>query len=234
MNKRKCILLKVSGTIFPLEQRPNTAYELVKQINQLKDTYQFGVVIGGGNILRGKNLEAFFKTKAMTNHYGGMLATMINGLFLNDLLEQEGLKTQLFSALYCPEIGTPISPESITQAKETKNCFVFAGGSGNPYVTTDTTAIIRALEINAEQVWKGTDVDGIYEEDPRHKSDTTFLPKISYQDALLKKIGIMDHTALALAQEHRITIRVFNIFKENALIQATKNIKFGSTIFREG
>jgi uridylate kinase len=237
MEQKRTILLKLTGDIFTSEQDTQLHDEhtrmLAQQLQQLSARYRFGIVIGGGNFFRGSKEGKQLGLTPSVGHQIGMLATMMNGLILKDLLEQEGVPASLFSAVPSPEIGIPISAQTIQSALARNHCLIFAGGTGNPFFTTDTTAVLRALQINASEIWKGTGVDGIYDEDPKKNPAAHFLKKVSYTEALINNFGIMDATAFALANDHKLTIRVFNIFHKNAIITAAEDETFGSKVTHE-
>lgn len=233
MSSRKLILLKLTGNIIPqLDSSCNIDLlnSLAEQIKQLKSQYLFSIVIGGSNIFKGSLGIKYLGISAQNSHYCGMLATISNGLVLQDILAKFDVKTTLFCALDCPEIGIAISGQNIKSAKENSDCLIFTAGTGNPYFTTDTNAILRALQTNSNQVWKGTKVDGVYDKDPNLFNNAKFLDKINFEYAIEKKLSIMDQSAFALARENNITIRIFNIFSPNALIKASQDSNFGSTI----
>lgn len=234
MENKKRILLKLTGEIF-LDPATHTLSSqrilaIIEQIKQIQDTYQFGIVVGGGNFFRGNNEGIKLGMTPSVGHQAGMLATMINGLIIKDLFEQANISTDLFCAITCPEVGTSISNQAITLALNAGRTLVFAGGTGNPFFTNDTNAIIRSLQIGAVEIWKGTNVDGVYTKDPRHHADAQLLKQLSFARALSDKLGIMDLTAFALAQHHKQTVRVFNIHTPHALIQVANDSNFGTTI----
>lgn len=231
---KKRILLKLTGEIFlDKNNRQLTAHTInnvIKQMKQLHNTYHFGIVVGGGNLFRGSKQGEQLGLDASVGHQIGMLATIMNGLILKDLLEQQDLSTALFCAMPSPEVGKPISQQSIAYALEKNQTLVFTGGTGNPFFTTDTNAILRALQIDANEIWKGTSIDGVYTADPRTNKDAQLIKKITYKQALNDKLGIMDPTAYALAEQYHKTVRVFDIFEKNALIRAAQEPDFGSII----
>lgn len=233
MSRKKIILLKLTGEL--IEQtsaglNADRIRSLGAQIKALMADYTFAIVIGGGNFFRGAQQGIEVHISPQVSHYVGMLATMMNGLIIQDIFEQLGIHTSLFSALDCPEVGLSISAQEIRTAQHNGHCMLFTGGTGNPYFTTDTNAVLRALQINADQLWKGTKVDGIYTQDPHTYPDAVLLQQVSYTTALDQRLGIMDLEAFALAQKHALSIRVFNIFTENALLRAAAESTFGSTI----
>lgn len=233
MSQKKRILLKLTGEILKASRTDlNSAHArtIAQQIKQLQSEYQFGIVIGGGNFFRGSKEGQQLGLTPSVGHQIGMLATMMNGLILKDLFEQEGVSCTLFCAIPASEIGIPVSQQAITEALSKGHCLIFTGGTGNPFFTTDTTSVLRGLQIEADQVWKGTGVDGVYDSDPVKNQHATFLKSVTHHEALLKNMGIMDATAFALARAHGLTIRVFNIFAQDAILSAAKDATFGSTI----
>jgi uridylate kinase len=204
----KTLLIKISGELF--SYRPALDKELVKNIiNQLKllsSKHRIGLVIGGGNFFRGAQDNNTLGLEPVSAHNIGMLSTIVNGVVLQDLLTQENLPSVLLSAFSCPDIAEPLSQNSIDDALIQQKVILFVGGTGNPFFTTDTNAVLRALQIGATEVWKATKVDGIYESDPIEKKEAKFYQAISYQEVLDKELTIMDRTAITLAQEHKIPI----------------------------
>lgn len=234
MAPKKRILLKITGEIFlshpDKKLTPDLARHVIAQIKELANSHQFGIVIGGGNFFRGRDQGTTLGMTASVGHQAGMLATMLNGLILKDLLEQQNLSTELLCAIACPEVGGSISHQAILSALHKDQTIVFTGGTGNPFFTNDTNAVIRGLQINADEIWKATSVDGIYSADPRQDSTARLIKKLSYKEAIDNKLGIMDSTAYTLAEQYKQTIRVFNIFEKNSLIEAARNENFGSII----
>lgn len=234
MKSKKVILLKLTGEVLQMKPDHSLDGSLVKniaqQIWQLRETHYFGIVIGGGNFFRGNKQGVQLGISPSVAHQIGMVATLMNGLIVKDLFEQHKIKSTLFTAIPSSEIGIPISFQSIKRAFDQHECPIFAGGTGNPFFSTDTTAIVRGLQIDAEYVWKGTNVEGIYTADPRVNKDAQLLRRVTYKEAIENKLKILDATAFVLAQEHHLKIRVFNIFNHNALINASENADFGSIV----
>lgn len=203
---------------------------VINQLKQLRNQFQFGIVIGGGNLFRGTLQGPSLGISASIGHHIGMLGTIMNGLIIKDLLEKHLIPATLLCAIPTPGIGQATSQQEINTALDHNSVIIFTGGTGNPYFTTDTNAVLRGLQIDAFQIWKGTNVDGIYSADPHKHAPAMLLNKVTYQEALHKKLAIMDATAFTLAEQHQQTIRVFNIFTENALLHAAANEHFGSTL----
>jgi uridylate kinase len=234
MTIKKRILLKLTGEIFLTpsthELSADPINRVIEQILQLKETHQFALVIGGGNFFRGSKQGAELGITPAIGHHIGMLATIMNGLIVKDLLEQHAVKATLLCAIPTPGIGLATSQQEIDSALRSDALLIFAGGTGNPFFTTDTNAVLRGLQINAVEIWKGTTVDGVYDADPRVAHNARLLRTITYKEALDNKLAIMDATAFALAEQYHQKIRVFNIFTDNALIHAARDEHFGSII----
>lgn len=231
--EKKRILLKLTGAIFGTPEKPfsaTTVTSLIGQIKELQSTHQFGIVIGGGNLFRGSKQGKELALAPESAHYVGMLATIMNGLIFQDLSEKQAVHTTLFSALHCPQIAKTIQQQTIKRALADGKTIIFSGGTGNPFFTTDTNAVLRSLQIVADEIWKGTSVDGIYTKDPAIYQDAQPLKTVTFAKAIEQKLGIMDLTAYSMAQEHKQKIRVFNIFSHNALLHAAQNSNFGSVI----
>jgi uridylate kinase len=231
--EKKRILLKITGQIL-LDERGNLSANNIKnlaqQIQKLKENFTFSIVIGGGNFFHGNEQSKILGIAQNTSHYIGMLATCMNGLILQDIFVQNNIKTTLFSALTCSEISRKISIQNLRQALNNDDCIIFSGGTGNPYFTTDTTAVVRALQINAYELWKGTKVNGIYDKDPFIYKDAQFFQTVSSSYALKNKLDIIDQTAFALARQYMLTIRVFRIFDKNSLVKAATEKNYGSLV----
>ncbi|BDC34675.1 uridylate kinase [Candidatus Dependentiae bacterium Noda2021] len=231
---KKKILLKLTGEIFISPESgklSNSALlNVINQIIHLRDTHIFGIVIGGGNFFRGTQQGTALGISPSVAHQVGMLATMMNALLIKDLFETHNLPATVLSAVDCPEVGPAISLQTISQALEQEKTIVFAGGTGNPFFTTDTNAILRGLQMEAQEIWKGTHIDGVYDSDPAKNKSAQLIKQVSYATALEKKLAIMDATAFALAATHHQVVRIFSIFEDDALIKAARNPQFGSTI----
>lgn len=232
------ILIKLSGELFNQNDSQSCEkffnceliHDIVSQIKELHTKYNVGLVIGGGNFFRGAVECRSLKIKQSVADYVGMIATVMNGLLLQEFMQDSGLQSVVLSAIDMPQICLPLSQKNIDTALVDRKCIVFAGGSGNPFFTTDTNAVVRALQIGATQLWKATKVDFIYDSDPTINKSSNALQHVSYQEALDKKLKVMDATAFTLAQENALTLRVFNIFEKNALLRVAKEPNFGSTV----
>ena len=232
----KTILLKLSGELLAQDKadtsllHPELINDLMKQIKELHKTYHFGVVVGGGNFFRGSKEGKVLSITRQTADQVGMLATVMNGLILHDYFVKHEIPVVLTTARHMPHVGTALNQHVIEQAKATHQCIIFAGGTGDPFLTTDTTAIMRSLQMGADEVWKATKVDYIYNENPTLHPDAKPLIRISYQQALEQRLEFMDLTATALAATYGITVRVFNFATPHALLKVAQNPEFGSTV----
>ncbi len=231
---RRRILLKITGEAFLSRQNqtldPSIINGIITQIKELGKTIQFGIVVGGGNFFRGNEHGKRMGITKPIGHQIGIIGTLMNGLIIKDLLEQHAIKASLLTALTCPEIGAPTSDQAIHNALNRDDTIIFAGGTGNPFFSTDTTAVLRGLQINAEEIWKASHIDGVYSSDPKKDAHAKKLDKITFGYALEHRLGIMDATAFTLAAENQRKIRVFSIFEPNALITAAQDPRFGSEI----
>ncbi len=210
------IVLKLSGE--SLQSSTNSidsdvTHRIAAQIKEIHDLgIQVGVVIGGGNIFRGTGATA--RTHGIdrtTADYMGMLATVINSLALQDALEKQGCFTRVQSAIHMEELAEPYIRRKAMRHLEKDRVVIFAGGTGNPYFSTDTAAALRAIEIDAEAVLKATKVDGVYSADPNRDRKATKFMTLKYIDVLNKGLQVMDATAVSLCMDHRLPIVVFNL-----------------------
>ena len=178
MSEKKRILLKLTGEAFISTANhslnPTLVNDLFLQIKQLSDRYQFGIVIGGGNFFRGKQHGKLMGVTQPVGDQIGMLATLMNGLMVKDLLEQHNVRASLYSAITCPEMASSISQQAIENALLQDQVIIFAGGTGNPFFSTDTTAVLRSLQINASEIWKASHIDGVYSADPKKDTGAHF------------------------------------------------------------
>lgn len=227
------VLIKLSGEALfggSATASSDFALSVIKQIKDLQKTHTFGVVIGGGNFFRASKQGVALELSQPAADSAGMLATAMNGLILQDLFAKMQVETVVLSAFEIPGICTKISDQNIRSALSDKKIIIFIGGTGNPFFTTDTCAVLRALQIGAKSVWKATNVDGIYDSDPHTNAAAKYLKKISYSEFINQNLKALDMTAISLAQTYGVKIRVFNLFAENALHKAASDLDFGSTI----
>lgn len=203
---------------------------IAKSIKEICDLgLEVGVVVGGGNIFRGRQAKEFGFDQTPADHIG-MLATIINGLILQQSLAGVGVESQVMSAINCSLIAENYQWTHAMHALQKGRVVIFVGGTSNPYFTTDTAAALRASEVRAEILLKGTKVDGIYDRDPMKKEGAKKYDQITFADALSKNLKVMDGAAIALCWENNIPIYVFNLFKEGALVEAVLEGKEGSLV----
>jgi len=232
--KYKRVLLKLSGEALMGDREygidPHFIDELAEEI---KSVYEIGaeiaIVIGGGNIFRGVKGSSMGMDRA-TADYMGMLATVMNALALQDILEKKEVPTRVMSAIEMRQIAEPYIRRRAIRHLEKGRIVIFAAGTGSPFFTTDTTGALRAAEIRADVLLKATKVDGIYDKDPQKHPDAKLLKEISYLDAINKDLKVMDHTALTLCMENKLPIVVFNIKKKGNLMKILLGEKIGSTV----
>ena len=222
------VLLKLSGEAFGEPGLDLGALDYI--VGELRAARELGVelaiVVGGGNLIRGRDLSRLDRAVA---DQMGMLATVINGLALQEALRGQSIPAVLQSAVAVPWAG-PIRPWEAREALSQKKIVIFAGGTGNPFVTTDTAAAIRAAEIEADALLKATNVDGVYTADPKRDPSAKKLETITVQQAIQERLGVMDLAALALCEEHNISIVVFDFFQGGNLVRVLKGERVGTRV----
>jgi len=228
------ILLKLSGEVLagpqPYGIDLQTLKGLAQEIREVSDLgVSIALVLGGGNIFRGLAASASGMDRANAD-YIGMLATVMNCLAFQDALDREGLVTRVISALEMREIAEPYVYRRAIRHMEKGRVILLAGGTGNPYFTTDTAAALRALEIHAQVILKGTKVDGVYSEDPEKNSAATFYPTVSYMDVLKGNLKVMDLTAISMCMDAQLPIHVFNIRKRGNIRRVLQGESVGSLV----
>ena len=228
------ILLKLSGEVLAGPQPYGIDLQTLKGLAQeIKEISDMGVsialVLGGGNIFRGLAASASGMDRANAD-YIGMLATVMNCLAFQDALNREGLLTRVMTALEMREIAEPYVYRRAIRHMEKGRVILLAGGTGNPYFTTDTAAALRALEIHAQAILKGTKVDGVYSEDPEKNPSATFYPTVSYMDVLKGNLKVMDLTAISMCMDAQLPIHVFNIRKRGNIRRVLEGESVGSVV----
>lgn len=204
---------------------------IADEIRSVHELVNLAIVLGGGNIVRGRTLIGDLGTTPTTADHAGMIATVLNALLVEDFLHREGIDTRLMSAIPCDTVSEKYVFKRALRHLERGRVVILAGGTGNCGVTTDTAAILRAYDLRAERVLKGTKVDGVYSEDPLVNPDAKLFPSISYNEFLLRNLsGILDETAISEAKAKKISIHVFNIFKQGNLFKAIRGKSIGSII----
>lgn len=217
----KRILLKLSGEAFMGDSAGgidgNTVLRLAEEVKQLCDIgVQVGLVIGGGNILRGSEVASDVMNRVTSDHMG-MLATVINALAMQDSLESLGQDVRVMSALQINQVCESFKRRRAVRHFEKGRVVIFAAGTGNPFFTTDSAASLRGIEVEAELLIKATKVDGIYSDDPVKNPDATLYSRISFDEAIDQRLNVMDATALVLCRDHKLPLRVVNIFDKGAI-----------------
>jgi uridylate kinase len=230
----KRILLKLSGEALmgdrPYGIDPPVLSRYAEEIRSVKELgVEVGIVIGGGNIYRGVE-DSTDGIDRVTGDHMGMLATVINALALQSALEQKGLYTRCLTAINMERIAEPFIRRRAIRHLEKGRIVIFAAGTGNPYFTTDTAAALRAIEIEADVIIKGTRVDGIYDSDPEQNTAAIHFPEISYTDILKNNLRVMDLTAITLCKENQLPILVFNINKQGNLRRLVLGEAVGSRV----
>jgi len=234
MSKYKRILLKLSGESLTGNKStgidPVRLEEYISQISDIASLgINIGIVIGGGNIFRGMSgqEEGFDRVKG---DYMGMLATVINGLALQSAFRKNSIKARLFTSIHMEPVAEYWSRDKVLDALDKENICIFSGGTGNPFFTTDTTAALRAVEIEADVLLKGTRVDGVYTADPEKDPSASRYESVSFQEVLDKKLRIMDQTAFTMCMENNLPIVVFNMDKPGSLQKVISGEKIGTLI----
>ncbi|MBI5042712.1 MAG: UMP kinase [Nitrospirae bacterium] len=232
--KFKRILLKISGEALMGNKSYGIDPVVINVIaNEIKDVYKLGVqiavVIGGGNIFRGIAASAGGMERASAD-YMGMLATVLNALALQDALEKRGILTRVQSAIEMRELAEPYIRRRAIRHLEKKRVVIFAAGTGNPYFTTDTAASLRAMEIGADVILKGTKVDGVYDSDPMKNKNAKKYDKLNYLEALQKGLKVMDATAISLCMDNNLPIIVFNLKKSGNVKRIVLGEKVGTIV----
>ena len=230
----KRILLKLSGEALMGERQygidPKRLAEYADEIKEVVGTgVEVAIVIGGGNIFRGLAGESNGMDRVQGDHMG-MLATIINGLALQAALEDKCLETRLQSAIKINEVAEPFIRRRAMRHLEKGRVVIFGGGTGNPYFTTDSAAVLRAIEIEADVILKGTRVDGIYTSDPEKDKSATKFDTISFKDVLNKGLKVMDTTAFTLSQENELPIVVFDMNKKGNLLKIVSGENIGTVV----
>ncbi|HWC76211.1 MAG TPA: UMP kinase [Blastocatellia bacterium] len=233
----KRILLKLSGEALMGEQGygidPSTITRIATEIKEVHDLgVEIAIVVGGGNIFRGVALSAKGMDRASAD-YMGMLATVINALALQDSLEKQGIFTRVMSAIEMHEVAEPFIRRRAIRHVEKGRVVILAAGTGNPYFTTDSAAALRALEIKADAILKGTKVEGIYTADPTKDSTATMFDSITYLDVIQLDLKVMDTSAISLCRERNVPIHVFNLYKHGNIARVVLGEKVGTKVWSE-
>ncbi len=230
----KRILLKLSGEALMGDQSFGISSDMIKYVaEEVRSIFDLGVqiaiVVGGGNIFRGIAAASYGMDRVSADHMG-MLATVINSLAMQDALEKKGIQTRVQTAISMHEVAEPYILRKAVRHLEKGRVVIFAAGTGNPYFTTDTAAVLRAQEIHAEILLKATKVDGLYDSDPVINKDATFIKRITYMEVLEKQLKAMDMTAISLAMDNQLPLAIFNLKKRGNIRKVVCGEEIGTRI----
>jgi uridylate kinase len=227
-------LLKISGEALAGEKGVGLDYQVVEAFaEEIKAVHALGVhlslVVGGGNIIRGTaaSREGLDRVSA---DYMGMLATVINALALQDVLEKIGVDTRVMTAIRMESVAEPYIRRRAIRHLEKGRLIIFAAGTGNPFFSTDTAGVLRALEVEAQVILKATNVDGVYTGDPRTDTTATFIPELTFQEAIVKNYAVMDANAFGLCKANQLPIVVFNINQPGAITRVLRGERVGTIV----
>lgn len=230
----KRIMLKISGEVLGDKKGegidPRALTKIAKEIAKVQKTgIEVVIVCGGGNMWRYRDTKKA-GIERTTSDYMGMMATIMNGVALQNAIENLGVHSRVATSLDLPQIAEPYIRRRALRHLEKKRVVICAGGTGNPYFTTDTAAALRSVELNCDVILKATKVDGVYDADPNKVKTAKKYNKISFQEAIEKNLQIMDQTAFSLCRESNMKILVFNMHKENAILEAAQGKKVGTLV----
>ena len=233
-SRYKKVLVKISGEALMGEQDYGISPDMLKYVaEEVRSIFDLGVqlaiVVGGGNIFRGVAASSFGMDRASADHMG-MLATVINSLALQSALEKVGIQTRTQTAISMHEVAEPYIRRRAVRHLEKKRVVIFAAGTGNPYFTTDTAAVLRAQEIHAELLLKATKVDGLYDSDPAVNREAKMIREITYMEVLERRLKVMDMTAISLAMDNNLPLAVFNLKQKGNLRKVICGEKVGTMI----
>jgi len=232
--KYKRILLKLSGEALAGDKRTGFDFEVMKRLAiEISDIVGLGaavgLVIGGGNIVRGAQLSKMGMERVGAD-YMGMLGTVINALAMQDVLEKNGVQTRVMTAINMEALAEPFIRRRAMRHFEKGRVVIFAAGTGNPYFSTDTAAALRAIQIHAEVIIKATSVDGVYSANPKLDPEATRYREISYRDVMVNELGVMDQTAITLCKENKLPIIVLNIHRHGEIARALHGESVGTIV----
>ncbi len=230
--KYKRILLKISGEALAGESKFGIDFETLKPLakvikNCSKSGVQIAIVVGGGNFWRGRTSGNMNRVKA---DHMGMLATVINAIGLSDALEEQGVKSRVMTSIAIPQVGELYSPEKAIKHLEKGEVVIFGYGTGNAFFSTDTAASLRAAEIQAEIIFKATNVDGVYDSDPSKNPDAKKYSDITFKEVLAKNLNVMDSTAASMCRDNDISLLVFSMKDHNNILKAINGENLGTIV----
>ena len=227
-------LVKLSGESLAGDQgfgiEPEVVDRLVLEVETVYDAgVRLGLVVGGGNIVRGTEASKRGMDRVSAD-YMGMLATVINALALQDALERHGDESRVMTAIRMEQLAEPYIRRRALRHLEKGRVVIFAGGTGNPYFSTDTAAVLRAIEMDADVILKATKVDGVYSADPVHDPEAEFLPELTYREVINKELGVMDAAAVSLCRDNGLPVVVLNIRRAGAILAALRGERIGTLV----
>ena len=228
------ILLKLSGEALAGDKGFGFDFDTISRLaGEIRGVTEMGaevgLVIGGGNIVRGSQISRLGMDRVAAD-YMGMLGTVINALAVQDVLERQGVDTRVMTAIRMEELAEPYIRRRALRHFEKGRTMIFAAGTGNPYFSTDTAAALRAIQIKADVIIKATSVDGIYSADPKKHPDAKFYETVSYRDVMLEELGVMDQTAITLCKENKLPLIVLNIHRPGSVAQALRGERVGTLV----
>jgi len=228
------VLLKISGEVLAGDDgfgiSPSVNARIADEVREAHELgAEIGMVVGGGNIIRGATAAVQGMDRANAD-YMGMMGSVINALAVQDALEKAGLRTRVLTAIEIKQVAEPYIRRRAVRHLEKGRVVIFAGGTGNPYFTTDTAAALRAAEVHADVILKGTKVDGVYDSDPERNPDAIRFEQLGYDQALRDELGFMDQTAIALCRENRLPILVFDMITPGNIAKAVAGEKLGTRV----
>lgn len=228
------VLLKLSGEALAGDKGFGLDFETITRLaDEIKNVVgmgaEVGIVIGGGNIVRGSQISKLGMDRVSAD-YMGMLGTVINALALQDVLERAGVDTRAMTAIRMEELAEPYIRRRALRHFEKGRTVIFAAGTGNPYFSTDTAAVLRAIQMKAQLIIKATSVDGVYSADPRKDPSATLYESITYRDAIVKELAVMDQTAMTLCKENQLPLIVLNINQPGAIARALGGERVGTLV----
>jgi uridylate kinase len=228
------VMLKLSGEALAGERGYGIDFGVVDRLtDEIRQVHELGVdlgmVVGGGNILRGAVASKQGMDRVSAD-YMGMLATVINALAIQDILERKQIDTRVMTAIRMEELAEPYIRRRAQRHLEKGRTVLFAGGTGNPYFSTDTAAVLRALEIEADVLIKATSVDGVFSADPKKDPDAEFYPELTFQEAIVRGLAVMDSNAFGLCKDNRLPINVMNVNQRGAIARVLRGERVGTIV----
>ncbi|MCH2188508.1 UMP kinase [Candidatus Gracilibacteria bacterium] len=228
------VLLKISGEALAGGHEAGLDYEMLDQVTDIiKELMihntEVGVVVGAGNFIRGAEIEQLSIDRCNADNMG-MLAININAIALSDVLKKKHIESRIVNSFAIDGVVERFNKQKVIQDFSEQKVVIFGGGTGNPYFTTDTAGVLRALEIEADLMIKATKVDGVYDKDPVKNPDAVFIPSATYDQVITQNLRVMDGTSIALAKENNLTLKVVSLFEEGAVLRAVSGQEEGTTI----